>query len=755
MVFRRGTALVRFALLALVGMSVVPAAAGAQDVLCDQNDREVRAVRFEGNATFSADELSARVLTTPSSLTRRYLRVFGARRCYPDIGLQNDVSNLKAFYANYGFTETRVDTIVTPVSRARVDVTFRITEGPPVILDSLSVTGLDSVPDRARILRDSVLHLGQRVGPLLVLAEMDTLTSRLRNDGYPRAAVYRSVDTHRAEHRSEVTLDVQTGPRARLGTITVHSLSVTGGPPQIGDTVVRRLLGIGSGDLYSDRALNQASRNLYNLALFRHVDVSIDTTWAHGDSLADVIVELREDYMRQVDLEEGWGQLDCFRLNGLYTDKNFQEQARRLEFTARLSKLGYAQRARSNLTRQLCDRHLLDNDSLASSKLNDYFGVTVRYPTLFGKALTPSYSIYTERQGQYQAYLRSTDVGLNVSATRDIALSTPLRIGYTFEHGSTQAEPVVLCALFNRCNLQEQEDVQKRRALGIASASLQRATTDNAVAPTTGYVAGIETRYSAPFLASDVTLNFFKITGDVAWYHPVMRRVTFAARARGGVIFGGQSIDGTRLPPPQERLYAGGPTSVRGFQQNQLGPQVYLLARDVIDSVKVTDSTFYLTSLPNARQDRSIPGGGNLLAVFNTELRVRDPFFPEAIEYVPFVDAGQVWISQIGKSVSRQPLAVTPGLSVRYFSPVGPVQVNVGYNRYPPAAGAAYYLTGTEQRNRPLLCVTTPGETPLLVTRRDNELVQDVGACPSTFAPSQRTGFFRHLNLTLSIGTDF
>jgi len=470
-----------------------------------------------------------------------------------------------------------------------------------------------------------------------------------------------------------------------------------------------------------------------------------------------VTLDLREDYMKQLDLEEGWGQLDCFRLNSVYTDKNFQEQARRFEFTARLSKLGYADRAGNKFTRSLCDRHYLDNDSLASSKVNDYFGVTVRYPTLLGRAFTPSYSVYTQRQGQYQAYLRTTDIGGAVSATRDIAQQTPFTLGYSLEAGSTRAEPVVLCAFFNRCTTEEQAEVQQRLRLGVASASIQRTRTDNPVAPTRGYILGVESRYSAPFLISDPSLKFFKMTGDISWYTPLARRVTFAARARGGFITGGQEIEGTRLPPPQERLYAGGPTSVRGFQQNQLGPQVYLIASDQRDSISVNDSTFYLQAKANARQDRSIPGGGNLLAVFNAELRIRDPFFPELLEYIPFVDAGQVWATQIVRDLHRQPLAVTPGLSVRYFSPVGPVQVNVGYNRYDATPGAAYYISGAGTANRPLLCVTSPGETPLLVTysKATNRLEQDVNACPSNFTPAARSGFFRHLNLTLSIGTDF
>jgi outer membrane protein insertion porin family/translocation and assembly module TamA len=769
MLSRRAVALVRCALVAVGLGSVVPAVARAQDVLCDPNEREVRHVRFQGNVTFSDDELSARVLSTPSSRGYNLIHstIFGARRCFPDIGLTNDVLNLRAFYENYGFYDTRVDTSVVVVGDKRVDILFTIVEGQPMILDSLAIVGLDSVPDRDRILRDSVVKVGQRVGQLLVAAQMDTITNRLRNSGYPTAAIFRAFDTHKPEHRAELELNVQTGARAHIGTIVVNGTGVNGGPAKIDSGVVLGLLGFRRGDLYSERAIADAQQHLYDLSVYRHVDVKVDTTWAHGDSIADVVVNVREDLFKQVDSDIGWGQLDCFKANAAYTDKNFQNQARRLDLTARLSKLGYAQNASTTSTRQLCDRHLLDDDSLASSKVNDYFGATIRYPTLFGHPFTPAFSIYTQRQGQYKAFLRSTDIGVDLSATRDIARQTPFRLGYTFEHGQTKAEPVILCAIFNRCTQNEQDEVQRRLRLAIASASVSRVRTDNLIAPTRGYTAAVETRYSAPFLGSDVSLQFYKTTADVSLYRLVRRGVTFVGHARGGVILGGQSIEGARLPPPQERLYAGGGESVRGFRQNELGPQVYLLQRDAFTICRGSepgcadttstfpDGTFYLVS-NGKKQDRSIPTGGNLLAVFNAELRIRDPFFTDLIEYVPFVDVGQVWINQVDKNAGHQPLVVTPGLGLRYYSPVGALQVNFGYNSHPPEPGVAYFAVPfnsgeNASQRRPLLCVTRPNEPPILIHNTGDGPTPESNDCTKSFAPPGG----RRIVITFSVGAPF
>jgi outer membrane protein assembly factor BamA len=477
--------------------------------------------------------------------------------------------------------------------------------------------------------------------------------------------------------------------------------------------------------------------------------------------VADVLIDLREDFMRQVDLEEGWATLDCFRVNAQYTDKNFLDAGHHLELTGRVSKLGYGAPTSSPATRNLCYRSLLDQDSLASSKLNYYTGATVREPTLFGTHWVPSYSLYTERRGDWKAYLRTTDVGAGFSATRNVGIGMPLRVGYTFEVGRTQAQPAVLCAQFSRCDPKQQAEVQERLRLAIASVALQRIRTDNPIEPTSGYVVGGEVRGAATTIGSDPSLQFLKGTVDGSWYRKLQSRVVFAGRLRSGIISGGATRDSTaKLPPPQERLYAGGATSVRGFQQNELGPLVYLINGSDLDTVPLTagrDTTSYaLVTKPGTKAFRSIPVGGNFLFVVNAELRVRDPFFPALLEYVPFLDAGAV--QQVGvHNLSARSLSYTPGLGIRVFSPIGPIQLNVGYNAYGGRAGTAYFASpvNSTTSKAPLLCVTAPGEPVVPIFVIGGQQVQNVAACPNTFRPALSSSFLSHLTFTLSIGTDF
>jgi outer membrane protein insertion porin family/translocation and assembly module TamA len=764
--------------VALVSLAMLmPVRARAQE--CVEGDRQVRSLHFVGNKTFSDDDLSAYVVTTASSFAKRHFRIIGTERCYPAGGLAQDTANIKLFYRANGFYDTRVDTAVTIVGRGVVDVTFRINEGRPLLLDSLEITGLGAVPDSSKITKDLQLQLGERVGRRKLIGDIATITLRLHNTGYPNAQVFQQFSTHPEEHRAEVRLEVVPGVRTRFGTIRVVSTSQSGGQPQIDTAVVRRLLGFASGDRYSDNALTNGQRNLYNLGAFKHVDVGLDSTSrptdgaasptagrtakdSLADTLTDIQVNLREDYMRQYDQEEGWATLDCFRFNAQYTNKNFLENARRLELTGRLSKIGYGSPLATPATRNLCYRPNLDPDSIASRKINYYLGASIRQPTLFGTHWVPAYTAYTERRGEYLAYLRTTYIGGDVSATRFIGEGMPLRLGYTMEYGKTQAQPAVLCAEFFACTTDEQQQFERTLRLAIASVSLQRIRVDDRVEPTNGYIIGGELRGAAPAIGSDPSQQFGKGTIEISGYKSLSKSVVLAARISGGLISATNDTTGSKLPPYQERLFAGGPNSVRGFSQNLLGPVVYLVDGtkfnvDTIVNTMTSQTLAYVLKEPNSSVNRTQPLGGNALFVFNAEARIRDPFFPNLLQYVPFVDGGQVWTEapNVKNFHLLRSVLVTPGLGFRITSPIGPIQISLGYNPYPNQQGPVYFASPVDPATgaAPLICVTPPGAQIVPVTISTDGVTQ--AKCPATFAPPRAASFFQRLTKTFSIATSF
>jgi outer membrane protein assembly factor BamA len=765
---RRFAAVASFA-IGLAALLMVPGIATAQNITCDEpGDIEVRGLEFRGNRTIDSDDLALRITTTPSSWGRRTLRLpVGRKRCLDRAEVRRDILRLKAYYRDRGFYETQVDTVITPAGRHAVKVAFTINEGEPIVLDEFRVTGLDSVPDGVELRNQLQLKVGQPFDFLRFGADMDTIVRKLRDAGYYRAQTIPGYDSDTVARRAKAYITVVPGVRARFGPteIKVDPVSTSRGQ-QIDDSVVSRILGITPGTFYSDRAIVQAQRNLYQLGTYQHIDVAPlpDSAQPPGDSTVVLSAQLIEDYMRQLDSEVGWGTLDCGRMRLQFTDRNFLHQARRLELTGQASKIGYGEPVQTQETRDVCTfngNSPLAKDSVMSKKLYYFVGGSIRQPRLLGRRLQPTLSLYSERRGEYKAYRRTTQVGSDLSATQEIGNRMPLRIGYTFEWGQTDADPPAMCALFNLCDEDSRQQVSRLATLGVASANLSRVRTDNAISPRRGTLMRAEIRSSATkWLGTSRSLFFNKGTADVAWYVPIGQNV-LAARLRGGAVLGRRlnPNDPTGFIPPQERLYAGGPTSVRGFQQNELGKSVYIARnRDVqVDTLGTFPNDTLRVSLKpdnppafdtDTNPERAVPLGGNALFVANLEYRIRDPFlFPDRLQYTLFLDGGDVWTRASGVSSGSAKVKWTPGIAIRALTPVGPFQFNVGWNRYDRESGPLYYNpdVGT------LACVSGGTRD---VPRDPKGGFSTTGACDE-FKPPPRRKWYQKLTFTFSLGPDF
>jgi outer membrane protein assembly factor BamA len=124
---------------------------------------------------------------------------------------------------------------------------------------------------------------------------------------------------------------------------------------------------------------------------------------------------------------------------------------------------------------------------------------------------------------------------------------------------------------------------------------------------------------------------------------------------------------------------------VRGYARNELGPLVYVSNQRTITGPDTTYS-----------QITAEPTGGNTMFVVNAELRFATPVLPERMRVAMFVDMGQVW--ERGESLlSVAGVRVTPGMGVRFSTPLGPVRLDAAYNGYPGEPGPLYYLDQATQ----------------------------------------------------------
>lgn len=758
--------LVLLALGAAPAGAIMPAGAAEK---CDARRPELREVVFSGIRVFAKRELQGTIVSQPSSRWRRVLGIVGQRRCLAPEEVPRDVARLLLFFRRRGYPRATVTAQVDSLSAATARLRFTIREGPPLRADSLVIVGQPAgTPlDTGGTLPETVRRV--RPGEPLSLVELDSaklaLRRRLQNRGYYTAAVEARTVVDTAAYRGFAVLEATPGPHVRVGEVRVTVTPYPGHKQRVSDAALRGVTGLERGKPLRSRDLETARHNVASTTVYRQAVVRVDTVrpaaarvassaddgTVPGEAVGDVMVTAAESYPNDLELRAGWATLDCVRIQATLQRSAFLRPTGQLVATARVSKVGFG--SPLDFAPWLCSG-TARNDPF-SKYLNFHLGFTYANPGLGQHPLRRTASIYSERRSEYLAYVRTTYLGATLTASRPLGDTRWVgSTGYELSYGKTIAEPAVLCGVFSACLPEDRARLAEARRLGVVNVVGSRNGTDDLGNPTRGTTLRLETRVASRYVLSDPLEEFFGVRAEGAAYRGLSRQVILAARLRVADVWAAPGKD----IPTQERLYAGGATTVRGYQQNELGPQVYL-TEDLTTEVTPTGDT--LLSVGQSTKDlRHVPSGGNSLIVANAELRMRPPVFAEFLQLVGFVDAGALW-NRGGQDGSSSKIHLTPGIGVRAFTPIGAARLDVGYNPYATQRGPVYADVPVGLSTAPLYCLS-PGNT-LKVTGfglvdaegRPIPPVQEEGACPVTFEPQRPDSFLSRLTLHFSFGQAF
>jgi outer membrane protein assembly complex protein YaeT len=633
----------------------------------------IRQLSFEGNRALDDYTLGISIATTPSSFLARqwWIRWLGAgdKRYLDETELRRDVARLVLLYRVSGFLHARVDTIVRR-SKDAVSIKFVIVEGQPVRVRAIEIHGGEGIVSERSLLHDLPLGVGEPFNRIRFEWAADTIRTAVRDRGYPFAEVFRSYEVDEASLSARLRFDIVPGPKARVDTVLVE------GVREIEPGVVRRMIALRPGTWFSQSALYQAQRDLYRLGVFSYVDVRLaDSLPRPGDSTVSVRVQVAEGRLRRVRFGVGYGTVDCFRALAGWTGSNVFGGGQSLELSARVSKVGAGAPLEAGLERFPCTALRPDT---ATERFRLNYNLTARFdaPFVFSRVNRGSLALSADQHSEIQAYLRRA-LGGSVTLIHASRWGVPVTLGYALSLTQTFAEPAVFCAFLNVCRLEDAQEFTRRRVQSMLSLGWIRERANSVLDPTRGSTLSAEVRYASRLLGSDSLIQFAKGVADAAWYLPLGRRTTLAWRLRaGGIVsprlgFTGQSV---RFIPPSERFYAGGPNTVRGYGQNQLGPVVRVVSPDRPDTL--TAAT-----------------GGNALLLANAELRFPLPGFWGRLSGAAFVDAGQLLERETALWTLRE-AKITPGVGLRLATLLGPMRVDAAYNGYPPQEGPLYRREG-------------------------------------------------------------
>jgi len=386
------------------------------------------------------------------------------------------------------------------------------------------------------------------------------------------------------------------------------------------DKVIRRELDLVEGDLYSASKIKSGRRQINNLGFFESVDLNTGKTAA--DEVVDLDVAVKERPTGNFTIGAGYSSVDGVVAQGSISQDNLFGRGYKLNFSASVG----GKSTTYNIG--LVDPYFLDT------------------------RLTLGGDLYkTERE--YTDFDKSAIGG-------DLKLGYPLgkdnRIFFIYRYEEKEISNVDPLA---SSLIKDQEGLS---TLSSVALTLSRDTTDYRLDPTRGYM----TSLTGEFAGIGGTQHFAKTVLDHRHFFPAFWNTYFSAHGQIGKLF---EISDYELPL-DEKFFLGGINSLRGFRSRTVGPRI---ARSS-SSIDPVSGEVLATGV-----DFDYPGGDKE-AFFNLEYIF--PLIPDAnLKGVMFFDAGNAW--GVDEDFFSTDLRTSVGGGIRWFSPMGPLRLEWGYNLDP------------------------------------------------------------------------
>ncbi|MBI4365139.1 MAG: BamA/TamA family outer membrane protein [Candidatus Latescibacteria bacterium] len=610
----------------------LPAPGSAQSAFDFESRREVRRLEIEGNTAFSDRTLRGLLRTRSSSFLKPW-RDSPYRRDF----IRFDAATLQAYYHRKGYLgasveSVRVDSI--PGNPRKVDVTFRIREGPLSRLTGIRLEGTQplSEVELRRVLKQKP---GNPVDIPLIEADRLAIEERYADLGHITAQVRDSLLLE--DGRATVLYRIEPDGIARLGNISVSGNQTTRG------RVVSREITLRPGDVLSRSKLVESQQRIYDTGLYS------DVLFERGpiDSLtrlSDLLITVRERKMAWIDAGLGYGTSNQLRVTSEWGHRNLGREGLRFVAAGRIGLRLW--------------EHVFEPD-LGDRRAD----VSLSEPWIFGTRTRASLGGYAEQipkiQERIDFALRA--YGVTLGLQRDLARRTHGLLSLEYRHVISDT-----VALETEVGVGQQSYSTRRVRILV-----ERDTRRDLFDPKSGsdLLGNVEVA-GGLFRGST---RFRKYSGSASAYRPLGRDLTLAVRIRAGYVhpYGSRPAAAEALPdlnliPVDDRFRTGGATSVRGYFENEIGVRVRL------DSLGV---------------EQGEVRGGEVLLLGSVEARF--PLF-WILGGAAFLDGGNVWerpgdlslqrlFTLAGGGAGYLDMRYSAGVGLRIGTPVGPVRFDYGW----------------------------------------------------------------------------
>ncbi|MCY4205294.1 MAG: BamA/TamA family outer membrane protein [Bacteroidetes bacterium] len=686
--------LVGFALLGVL----FPSLALAQSDLLDVNEStSIRRVEFSYTDSdrysprFTVSELREFIAVRGHSRwnwVRRFLnRPRTEDYLLSPIELQRDVVRLRQAFLEAGYLHTYVDYSASTHDRQknRVVIRFRITQGPPVIIQDVGfyAEGSFLAASLDEELREAWIKFRDRtgfdVGDVFTNFEMvqieDKVLSWFKNEGYAFATLHTSFGIDSVYNAADISFQVDTGPKGYIDGVQVE------GAPAVSRHVIFRALPFKKQDLFSQQDLIDGQRALFALGLFSVVQVDVPPQVR--DSTVQVLINLERSRPRHISAETGYHQRQGIVGEGRWTHRNFLDGGRTLSLNAQIQ-----------------------TGLLATAGVGGVAGRSARAAA----SLTQPYIGLRELRGILEPFIHYERDPLLSSSSKLFEFNRrEYGASMTFIYGLQQTRVMSLRYSLTRTTSFTKTLPGNAYDKSILSLGGTFGWTDNILRPSRGVIIQplVEQggRIESWLGVRSFGVNYLKAQLQMGAYVPVSRSVSLIGRFKAGRIWpggtkrkvlysaeGSQIVDTQFLQPTEDRFdplryYIGGADDVRGWGTGLAGPKA------------IRTENLEVENEASMAQGVYEPIGGLARLVVSAEARFRlsGPWYGAV-----FADAGavssqnavpctkalfedvnltrnaliQCGFRDTGRIKIRQ-FKIGSGLGVRYDTPIGFIRLDV------------------------------------------------------------------------------
>jgi outer membrane protein insertion porin family len=627
----------------------------------------LREVSFEGNAELKTEELREKATIRVGVL-------------YNPVEVQKAEEAIRQKYEDEGFFGVQISPRTERTPEGDLRVVFRIEEGPKLHIDRIVIEGNKALT--ASQIKD-VMQTRERLYWIFPFStvqrrvfddDVDRILQLYADHGFIQARV-ESTEIVPDLARKKVTLRVRVveGPQFRTGTITITGNEI------LSTEEIRKLLKLQEGAVFNRGALRTGARAIadrYSELGRARADVDPRTVNDLANLKVDVTIPIVEGglvYVERINISGNTKSSEKVLRRELRVAEGelftFQKLVRSRQ---RLFNLGYFDEVNVNTEQGSTPDKMVVNidvkeratgifsigagyssiDSLFATldvSQRNLFGrgqeVFLRFrigsksrlgllgftePYLFDIPLKAGFDIY-DREREYDDFTEERLGG-------DLRTSYPLTEFVTLS-GVYRLEEVTISNVSTTAS-QDLKKEEGKKLNSVVEFTLARDTRDNIFEPSKGSRHSVEFTFAG--LGGDT--QFYKVIAETAWFVPLpVFNLVWAVRGLYGMAegWGGQEV------PIFERFFLGGATTLRGQRTRSVSPR-------------------------DAAGERI---GGDKELLFSTELLI--PVIPR-FRLALFFDAGNAY--GFGTDFEPTDLRLGAGVGVRFFSPLGPLRLDLGYN---------------------------------------------------------------------------